>query len=278
MGRVSLDEGPEPRALGPATEYRLNSSPVATAVVLTLNEEREIESCLAAIPDNLVKIVIDSGSTDRTVEIATRMGAKVFHKPWNGFADQRNFALRECGVDTEWVLFVDADERYPAPFFEWMRRIIDEDPAVDAYQVPSILHLDGRPLRHAPGYPIYHPRLVRRSVAFEVNHMGHGETLAPCRTRPAPIGYDHYYIGGSLRPWLKVQLGRAQIEADARIKPTTSRGRLAQMIPASPLRALARFVYHYVWRMGFLDGRAGLQFALMFTWYELTVYLAREPS
>ena len=247
-----------------------------TAVVLTLNEATDIGPCLAAIPSDLPRIVVDSGSTDGTVELSKTAGARIYHRGWTGFADQRNFALLSCDIQTSWVLFIDADERFSTAFFDWMRDVIRNDPPVDCYNVPSILFLDGKALRYAPGYPILHPRLVRRNVRFQVNHSGHGEAVVPCRNGLAPFGYDHYFQSGSLRPWLQKHLGLAKDEADSQAAPTSDRGRLARRIPAGAPRAILRFFYHYVARLGFLDGRNGFRYAVMYAWYELTIYLAGD--
>jgi glycosyltransferase involved in cell wall biosynthesis len=249
---------------------------LVTAIVLTKNEEKEIGACLSAIPIDIPRIVIDCGSTDATTALARAAGAQVHHRNWTGFADQRNFALNLLDLNTDWVLFVDADERYSATFFNWMRSVIAHDPPVDAYQVPSVLFLDGTPLRYAPGYPIFHPRLVRRTVTFQPNHAGHGETLAACRTQTAPFGYHHYFHSGSLRPWLQRHLDLAQHESDSRFRAGSRRGRMSRSIPAGPGRAGLRFLYHYIFRLGFLDGRKGLRYALMYAWYELAVYLASD--
>lgn len=255
------------------------SGPVAggearvTVIVLTLNEAREIGECLAQIPADIPKVLVDSGSVDETVAIARAAGATVVAHPWGGFAPQRNFALGECGVTTDWVLFVDADERYPPAFFDWMRQTLTSETQCDAFYVPSRLVLDKTLLRRAPGYPILHPRLVRRTVTFLPNHAGHGEMLAPCRTGLAPIGYDHYFQAGDLAPWLRKHIGLAEFEAGGSAAPATRRGRLARLFPPGPLRAAARFVYHYGVCQGFRDGKAGFRYALMYTWYEMTVYL-----
>jgi len=245
-----------------------------TAVILTLNEADDLPACLAAIPKALPVLVLDSGSTDETLDIARAAGATVRDRRWTGFADQRNFALRSCGVETPWVLFVDADERYPPSFFDWMAKILPQDPPVDVFEVPSRLFLDGGALWFAPGYPVLHPRLVRRAaVSFTPNHAGHGETVASARTARSPIAYDHYFQAGDLYPWLQKHLRLAEADARAHAAPTSRRGRLAAQLGRGPMRALARFVYHYVLRGGFLDGGPGLRYALMYTWYELTAHL-----
>ena len=263
---------PKPmRIFAPMSDGGTTTPPV-TVVILTLNEATQIESCISSIPSRFHIVIVDSGSTDGTQELAGALGARVIERPWAGFAAQRNFALREC-VETEWTLFIDADERFPDIFFDWMTQTALLESDVDVYQIPSTLILNGRPLMYAPGYPILHPRLVRRGTVFTVNHAGHGETAEPCRSARAPIGYSHYFHSGDLTPWLAKHVRLAQFEAGSRQTPTTARARLASRVPRGPLRAILRFAFHYILRGGIRDGKEGLEYSIMYAWYELTIYL-----
>ena len=254
-----------------------------SVVILTCNEAHHLPGCLAALPRGLPVLVVDSGSRDDTVAIAQAHGCRVATHPWEGFAAQRNFAMESGGIETPWVLFVDADETYPATFFEWFVREVADDLAVDAVIAPSRLFLRARRLDHAPGYPIYHPRVIRRGrLRFLTNHTGHGESIpADAVTRIAPVPYDHHFYQGEIIAWMHKHVGKAAMEVA--LKPTcgaqlTRRGRLSLMFGRSWLRIPARFAYHYLLRGGFRDGRAGLEFALMFAWYEATIYLQRMAN
>lgn len=254
-----------------------------TVVILTQNEEANLPGCLAAIPERYPVVVIDSGSTDNTLAIARQRGCTVFSNPWPGFAEQRNFALQQCGIQTPWVLFVDADEIYPQRFYDWFEAKLSETHGIDVLMVPSILYLRGKRLNHAPGYPIYHPRLVRRETAsFVSNHTGHGEAvLDTCRIAHSDIPYEHYFYQGEIVAWMHKHVGKAAQEVQ--LQPTagavmTARGRLSVLLGRSWLRIFGRFAYHYLLRGGFLDGAAGLEFALMFTWYEATIYLQAKTG
>ena len=254
-----------------------------TVVILTQNEEANLPRCLAAIPERYAVVIVDSGSTDRTLEIAEKRGCRIHQNPWPGFAEQRNFALNQCNIDTSWLLFVDADEIYPAAFYERFdeSRLQTED--IDVLMVPSILYLREKRLNHAPGYPIYHPRLVRRETTrFVRNHTGHGEAVIDsCRIGYTDIPYEHYFYHGEIVAWMHKHVDKAAQEV--RLKPTegavmTTRGRLSVLLGRSWLRVIARFCYHYLFRGGFLDGGAGLEFALMFTWYEASIYLQAKAA
>jgi glycosyltransferase involved in cell wall biosynthesis len=248
-----------------------------TVVILTKNEGKRLPRCLEAIPSRYPVVVLDSGSTDETVAIAKEHGCTVYSQRWLGFAEQRNFALKNCNLEKGWVLFVDADEFYPPEFFSWFEsrpQLLEE---IDVLMVPSWLVFCGRRLKHAPGYPIYHPRLVRSGIApFVVGHAGHSETVGPLfRIGYADIGYDHHFFEGDIRSWMRKHIKLAQMEATA--GPTEGilnpRARISLMIRQSIFRVPARFIYHFVVKRGFLDGYYGLLYSLMYAWYELTKHL-----
>jgi len=254
-----------------------------TVVILTKNEEANLPRCLAAIPERYPIVIVDSGSTDRTIAIANTRASRIYINPWPGFAEQRNFAINQCEINTPWLLFIDADEIYPQAFYDRFEAELAASDTFDVLMVPSILYLRGKRLSHAPGYPIYHPRLVRReSTRFVRNHTGHGEAVVnTCRIGYSDIPYEHYFYHGEIIEWMHKHVDKATQEVQ--LKPTTNavmttRGRLSVLLGRSWLRVLARFLYHFVFRGGFLDGAAGLEFALMFTWYEATIYLQAKAG
>jgi len=254
-----------------------------TVVILTKNEEANLPRCLAAIPERYPIVIVDSGSTDKTIALAETRASRIYVNPWPGFAEQRNFAINQCEINTAWLLFIDADEIYPQAFYDRFEAELAASDTFDVLMVPSILYLRGKRLSHAPGYPIYHPRLVRReSTRFVRNHTGHGEAVVnTCRIGYSDIPYEHYFYHGEIIEWMHKHVDKAAQEVQ--LKPTTNavmttRGRLSVLLGRSWLRVLARFLYHFVFRGGFLDGAAGLEFALMFTWYEATIYLQAKAG
>lgn len=253
-----------------------------TVVVLTLDEAGRLPRCLGAVPKGVPVVVVDSGSCDDTVAVARAHGAAVAVNPWPGFSAQRNFALEACGVATPWTLFVDADEVFPGDFYRWFAEAAATGrlDAADVAMVPSELVFEGRTLRHAPGYPIHHPRLVRtRGVRFVPNFSGHGEAVAGTpRLTVCPVAYRHFFYDGDLGAWLRKHVGLARQEVDAAaasgLRPT-GRSRLDRLGGRGVLRIPLRFVYHYLVRGGFRDGGPGLRYALMYGWYEATKWLLR---
>jgi len=228
-------------------------------LILTYNEEANLPRCLAALTwcDDI--IVIDSGSQDRTVEIAKAAGARVLHRPFDDFARQRNFGL---------------DEGHPRH-------------GIDAYQVPSKTMLHETWLKHSGMYPTYQVRLGHKD-RLRFIQVGHGqrEDLPGKRVGTFAEPYLHYNFSHGLAAWLKKHVRYA--EDEARLLVEQRRGQLsttaerdtgsgverrralksmANRLPLM-LRPIARFVYVFIWRRGFLDGRRGALYALMLSVYE----------
>lgn len=251
-----------------------------TIVILTKNEAKRLSPCLDAIPSRYPVIVLDSGSDDETVAIAKARGCTVYTQKWLGFAGQRNFAMQNCNIEQGWVLFVDADEFYPHDLYAWFESepvLLDH---IDVLMVPSWLIFCGRRLRYAPGYPVFHPRLVRSGVMpFTMGHAGHSETLTSgVRVGYGDIAYDHHFFDGEIDAWMAkhIRLARMEVSAGRNLGVLTSRARLSLVLGWCFMRTPIRFVYHYLIKRGFLDGWRGLLYSLMYAWYELTKYLMAQ--
>lgn len=266
-----------------------------SALILTHNEEINIVRCLDSLAwcDDIV--VLDSGSTDATVELARGMGARILVRPFDDFAGQRNAGLELGEFVHEWVLHLDADEVVTPEF----RRTIEElQPAdgIDGYFVPSKTMLHGQWLRHAGMYPTYQARLGHRDRMRFVQ-VGHGqrEDLPPERMGQIEEPYLHYNFSHGMRRWLEKHVRYAEDEArligDYRAGrplegPSGDEGASARRaakaraarIPLA-LRPAARFFYIYLLKQGFRDGRAGFDYAFMMAVYEgMTAVIARELS
>ncbi|MDQ2867338.1 MAG: glycosyltransferase family 2 protein, partial [Verrucomicrobiota bacterium] len=162
------------------------SDSALSVIVLTRNEERDLARCLEAARNLGPIIVVDSGSTDRTREIAIANHARVFEHPFASFGQQRNWALTNCEITTEWVLFLDADE-IATP--EFCRAIIDATKNAPAniagfYCCWKTL-LDGTWLRRSDSFPKWQFRLLRRGHAT-FRDVGHGQKEG---TWDGEIGY-----------------------------------------------------------------------------------------
>lgn len=252
------------------------------AVVLTLNEEVNIERCLDSLDwcDDLV--VLDSDSTDKTVAIAERMGARVYvHRPEGPYriSDQRNWALDHCEVTAKWVLFIDADEAVPPKLAERIRLVCsDEASDIDAYQLTPKYLFWGTWMKRCMGYPNWHDRLLRHGQARIAG--GVWEHFVP-GTRIGRIDepYLHYGNSKGFSEWLsrhdRYSTWNAQ-QAVSYLKGggssafgTRRRLRLRKVAARLwPMRPVLRFLVMYILRGGFLDGPAALVFCLRYAIFE----------
>jgi glycosyltransferase involved in cell wall biosynthesis len=254
-----------------------------SVLLLAHNEEANIPSCLAALAWCDDVVVVDSGSTDRTVEIARSYGARVLFRPFDDFATQRNFGLEHGEFRNDWILHLDADEIVTPAFVE---RLTDLQPeaGIDAWRVPSKTMLLGRWLRHAGMYPSYQVRLghVERLRFQQVGH-GQREALPSERVATFSEPYLHYNFSHGMRRWLEKHVGYALAEARLILQdrsramsvnrgddPSARRRRLKSLSHRLPLwlRPAARMFYILVIQQGIRDGRAGLFYALMLSVYE----------
>jgi glycosyltransferase involved in cell wall biosynthesis len=147
-----------------------------SAAIITLNEERNILRCLESLRCCDEIVVVDSGSQDRTVELATQHGAKVVHAPWPGYAKQKNFASESC--QHEWVLSLDADEALSEALEAEIWQLRKDGPRFDAYDFPRLAQYLGRWIRHSGWYPDRKIRLYRKAKARWVGNYVHESVQA----------------------------------------------------------------------------------------------------
>ncbi|MFG0263376.1 MAG: glycosyltransferase family 2 protein, partial [Novipirellula sp. JB048] len=185
-----------------------------SVVILTFNEQEDIRGCIdeaQSFSDDIH--VIDSGSTDDTVSLAEQCGAEVWHHPFSGFGEQRNWAIDHVPHQHQWVLHLDADERPTVAFVQELRQILESDPDEAGFYVPSKLMLGNQWLRRSSGYPIYQVRLFHRErLRFE--NYGHGQR----EVTKGLLGYMqepylHYAFSKGLEQWMRKHVGYAAKEA-----------------------------------------------------------------
>lgn len=255
-----------------------------SVVILTLNEERDLPACLASIRGCDDIVVLDSGSTDRTPELARTAGARVFTRRFDHFAGQRNHAQREISFRHPWLFHLDADEQFtPELFRECVAAAAANDPALDGYYVAPRMIFGGRWIPRCTDYPAWQARFGR-VPGFAFIEVGHGQREAPgLRLGRLQANYLHQLDTGGEEEWLEKHRRYARKEAAAHAVGATapfdpgalfSRDRLArrralkQLSYRLPFRPALRFVYQYFLRGGFLDGRPGLRYCQLLSAYE----------
>ncbi len=235
--------------------------PVFSVAIITLNEEQNLPRTLASVAWAAQIVVVDSGSTDRTVEIARSFGATVIERHWPGFAAQKNFAISQCTGD--WILTLDADEEVSPELQQQMRLIVSSQPTSDAFYLKRRNLFLGRWIKHGGFYPDPKLRLFRRSAANFTTPPQFAE-----RPVHEVIAFDgaadtlDYDLIHHAYPTLSTYLEHmdrysslgAQILVDRKKTSSTYLGFLAHILVAPSLT----FVWNYIFRLGFLDGREGL--------------------
>jgi glycosyltransferase involved in cell wall biosynthesis len=253
-----------------------------SVVILTLNEEKALPACLASLRGCADIVVLDSGSTDGTVRIAGESGARVFTRPFDTFAGQRNYAQQHIDFRNPWVFHLDADERMtPELADECMRASTRID--LDGFRVAPKMIFEGRWVPHCTDYPAYQARFVRAPL-FRFIQVGHGQREAPdMNVGMLRENYLHDMSIYGVEEWLAKHRRYARSEA-ARVMagpsgdeswtallsavPLKRRRALKRLSFNLPFRPALRFVYQYCLRGGFLDGAQGLRYCLLLARYE----------
>lgn len=273
------------------SEMSADRVPVSV-VILAKNEESNIARCLQSLAWSDDVIVIDDGSTDSTVEVAQRIGAKVVEHKFESFAKQRNWALQSVEFRHDWVLMLDADETAtPELVIAIQDAIRDANEEVVAFRLCRKTMLMGKWLKYSDGFPVWIMRLTRLGKAA-YQDSGHGEVPVP--EVDGAIGtirepFVHYPFSKGLSDWVtrhnRYSSREAELElhqeADTNSRQILSRDAanrrraLRAFSRRLPLRPVLRFFYQYVWKWGFLDGRAGLAFSFLMAVYEGLIVLKR---
>jgi len=222
-------------------------------VVIARDEADRIQACLDSVPLAVDKLVLDSGSTDATVEVAEAAGARVVRTDWPGHVAQKNRGLAEaCG---EWVLSLDADERLSDEAVVELEAAVASPGGVVGLSFPRLSSWLGRPLRHGRWYPDRKLRVVRRGRGRWVGDDPHDRLVVegPVRALEAPILHDPYRDLGEHLDTID-RYSRLHAESLA------ARGVRARWWDVA-LRPPLHFANAYLLRMGFLDGVPGLAVA-----------------
>lgn len=225
-----------------------------SVIIITKNEAENIRDCLESVAWADEIIVVDSGSSDATVEICRELGAQVHVHDWPGFGPQKNRAL---GYATnEWVLSIDADERVTPE----LRAEIEEamaKPQEEAYEMPRLSSFCGRFMRHSGWYPDYVLRLFRRGKGCFSDALVHESVQVQGNVARLQQPLLHY----SYRDFDDVlsKLNSYSSAASVMLQRRGKKGNLAQAV----LHGLWAFIRTYFLRAGFLDGREGFMLAVM---------------
>jgi glycosyltransferase involved in cell wall biosynthesis len=271
-----------------------NKAPV-TVLIPTLNEELNLSACLTSVAWADQVIVVDSFSTDETVRIAGDAGAEAVQHAFENYSRQKNWALDTLAIRHPWVLIVDADERVTPPLQAEIERIVRAEPAPHSAPVGYYLNRRfiflGHWVRHCGWYPSWNLRLFRHGLGRYDDREVHEHMVVD-----GPVAYLQHDLLHEDQRGLEAFVARhnrySTLEANARLKAernSADRAWLATRLlgspverkrfvreriwPRLPLKPLALFVYMFLVRRGFQDGRAGLALCLFHAYQEWMVGL-----
>lgn len=276
---------------------RQGKAPVSV-LIPTLNEAGNIRDCIRSVAFADEVVLIDSRSSDGTVEIAESMGARVEHFEWNGqFPKKKNWALENVKWRNEWILILDADERItPALAREISRHV--RSSKKEGFYINRRFMFMGKWLRHCGYYPSWNLRLLRQCAGrYEkleelgdtksgdnevhehiiLNRGESRETTGWCRHDMLHFAYP------DIATWIEKHNRYSNWEAAVMVRGSDGTGTLSGnpfgnplqakrwvkgIAQRLPLRPLLRFVYHYIWKSGWRDGYTGFVFCRLLAWYE----------
>jgi glycosyltransferase involved in cell wall biosynthesis len=226
-----------------------------SVIIITKNEAGNIQACLDSVAFANEWIIVDSGSTDGTVEIARAAGATVIETAdWPGFGPQKNRALEAAGGD--WILSLDADERITAELAAEIQAIVATEKSRGAFEIPRKSWYCGRFIEHAGWSPDYVTRLVRRGSAKFTDDLVHERLVVTGATARLQSPMLHYSFNNFSQVLQKIDQ-YSTLSAQQRYAQG-KRGSVGKAV----LHGFAAFIRTYVFKRGFLDGPHGLALAI----------------
>ncbi|HWZ50014.1 MAG TPA: glycosyltransferase family 2 protein [Granulicella sp.] len=250
-----------------------------SVAIVACNEADNLARTLASVVWADEIVLIDSGSTDRTVEIARRYGATVYTEPWKGYGPQVNSALDKC--TRPWLLNLDADEVLSPELAAEIQALLRTEPEFSGYTVPRLNLIFGRWMRHGGLYPDRKLRLFRQGFARLREDTEPHATPIPTSTGPTgALRGDllHYQY-----PTLPLYQEHMRRYSTASVPLMLRRGKTSRTPLAyfanTVLNPAFTFLYNYIVRGGFLDGREGLLFHINHSRYVRWRYVkARDAA
>jgi glycosyltransferase involved in cell wall biosynthesis len=242
-----------------------------TATIITLDEERNIQRAIESLRCSDEILIVDSGSADRTVELAEKLGARVIEAGWPGYAAQKNWAAEQASYD--WILSLDADEALSEALEAEIWNLKKKGPRADAYTMPRLAKYLGRWILHSGWYPDRKVRLYDRRKATWVGGFVHESVHVSGRLGHLQANLLHFTCD-SLSEHVK-SLERYTTLAAQELAARKAPIGWLQLICEPPWT----FVSTYFLKLGFLDGLEGLIIAYMASFYAFLKYAkARNMS
>ena len=260
--------------------------------ILTLNEESNIQDCIRSIPESNDIVVLDSFSTDRTVEIAESNGARVVQRKFDNWSAHQNWAVQNIEFKNDWVFYLDADERMtPELWAEVLESVEEQSREVSAFFCSRTNYFMGKPIPR-----VYPPVDIVR--LFKPTKVRFERLVNPITIVDGKIGrlknrFVHYNFSKGLAEWVdkhnkystweameadKILSNSAEVEELSLFSRDSGIRRMAlkNLSLKLPFRPLFKFAYLYFFRLGFLDGLPGLRYCTLLMFYEYLIDMKRR--
>jgi len=256
-------------------------------IILTLNEETNLPACLESVSWSDDIVLVDSFSSDRTVEIAKAAGARIVQRRFDNWSAHQNWAVENIEFKHPWVYYSDADEVMPSELRDEILKVTSEkDRAEVAYRVRFKNMMCGRWIRRSSLYPSWIPRL------WKPEKIRWKREANPVAIIDGPVGrlqnhFYHYSFSKGFYAWFEKHNKYSSHEAAETLKeldhgaidfkglvstdPVRRRLALKHLSFRMPARPFVNFMYRYLLRMGLLDGRAGLTYCTLQAIYEYMI-------
>jgi glycosyltransferase involved in cell wall biosynthesis len=243
----------------------IKQRPNLSVVIIAFNEERGVADVLEAakpIADEI--IFVDSGSTDRTVEIAQGYGVKLYNQQWLGYGAQKNLAIGYATCD--WILSLDADEVMTPELVSEIQSTLSDTliSRYDGFEIPRMLYIGRQPVKHGGFYPDAHLRLFRRGKGRFKERLVHESLVVDGPIKQLKHSLRNYAYDS-------VEEYKASLENFARLHVQQKLKEGYNIWQSHPINEFLHpywtFFYKYIVRRGFLDGKLGLDLALAYSHY-----------
>jgi len=243
--------------------------PTLSAVMIVRNEQENITAAIESVGFADQVVVADTGSGDKTVELARQTGAETHEISFQGFGRTRNNALRFCRGD--WILSIDADERVSPELASSIKKVIENASGPDCYAFNRLAYFLGKPIKHSGWFPDYVTRLFKRGYQFSEKRVHESLDID---FEPATIpGLLYHYSYRDLHQYVEKLNHYTTLNAHEMI----SRGRKGTIIDMI-FRPPAIFVKMFILRLGFLDGFTGFILAVLSSYHVFVKYAKLRQS
>ena len=238
--------------------------PRLSVFIIALNQEEQLPDCLESVGFADEIVVVDTGSRDRTPEVARAYTDRVLTTPWQGFGRTKNFALDHTRGD--WVFSLDTDERVPAGLHAEILGVLQADGPLDGYRVSRKNYFCGRWIRHLGWYPDYTLRLFRRGRGRFLEREVHEEVVVDGPVGRLRTPLEHY-------SYRSVEEYVTRMDRYARLAARELAKAGRRPVPGELIwRPVLSFFHLYVLRRGFLEGATGYTLAVLMSKYKYLKY------